>query len=433
MTYRCTFSPFNENAMLHTISFPLAALLAATLAHPVVGATGVPTNWVTSWYASPQPVWGADFILPTNIPLAIEGKTVREVVKVSAGGKRIRLLFSNRYGATPLDIGEVSVAIAQGGAAIVSGSATAVTFNGRRSVRVAAGAPMLSDPIAFTLAPLATVAVTTFYPARTPLTTFHWGDQQTAFVTDGKRTADTQLKRAVPIKGRLFLSGLLVDAAPSTRTVVALGDSITDGNGSTPDRHRRWPDLLAQRLAHAQVAVINAGISGGRVLTDHMGESAIARFDHDVLDQPGVDAVVLFMGINDIGWPGGPFAPREAPMTADRLIDGYRQLIARAHARKVRVIGATLLPFEGALQGTPFEGHFSPQKERIRQTVNQWIRSAGAFDAVVDLDAVLRDPQHPARLRPVYDSGDHLHPGDAGYRAIANAFDLTTLFGEQRP
>lgn len=120
-------------------------------------------------------------------------------------------------------------------------------------------------------------------------------------------------------------------------------------------------------------------------------------------------------------------------MTADRLIDGYRQLIARAHARKVRVIGATLLPFEGALQGTPFEGHFSPQKERIRQTVNQWIRSAGAFDAVVDLDAVLRDPQHPARLRPVYDSGDHLHPGDAGYRAIANAFDLTTLFGEQRP
>lgn len=410
----------------------LAAILAATLAIPAaVSASPASTeNWVTSWYASPQAVWSQDFILPTNIPSSLQGQTVREVIKVSAGGKRIRLVFSNRYGTTPLEIGEVRVAMSYDGAAIIRKTDTPVTFNGQRSVRIPPGSPMLSDPIPFELAPLRRVAVTSFYPAKTPLTTFHWGGQQTAFVATANVTGADQLKHESVIKGRLFLSALLVDAPAPTRTVVAFGDSITDGNGSTPDCNRRWPDFLAQRFARSNVAVVNAGISGARVLGDRMGENALARFDQDVLAQPGVTAVVLFMGINDIGWPGSPFAPQDPAMTADRLIGGYKHLIARARVRNVRVIGATLLPFEGALQGTPFEGHYSAQKERVRLAVNQWIRSSGAFDSVVDFDAVIRDPDHPARMRPVYDSGDHLHPGNAGYSAMANAFDLDMLFGK---
>lgn len=411
--------------------FPIAAVFALALVSTsgIAASPARTANWVTSWYASPQPAWDQDFILPTNIPSLLQGQTVREVIKVSAGGKQVRLMFSNRYGTTPLDIGEVRIAMSFDGPAIIRKTDTLVTFNGQRSVRVPAGAPVLSDPVAFELAPLRRVAVTSFYPAKTPLTTFHWGDQQTAFVVKGNLTSAAELRPDSAIKGRLFLSALLVDAPAPTRTVVAFGDSITDGNGSAPDGNRRWPDFLAQRFTRSNVAVVNAGISGARVLHDRMGEHAMARFEHDVMAQPGVKTVVLLMGINDIGWPGSPFGPHDAAMTADRLIDGYKQLIARARLRNVRIIGATLLPFEGALQGTPFEGHYSPQKERTRQAVNQWIRSAGAFDSVVDFDALLRDPDHPTRLRPVYDSGDHLHPGNAGYSAMANAFDLNMLFG----
>lgn len=418
--------------MRSRIRLPFAVILAATLAAPAAVSASPANieNWVTSWYASPQPVWNQDFILPTNIPSSLQGQTVREVIKVSAGGKRIRLVFSNRYGTAPLEIGEVRVAMSYDGPAIIRKTDTLVTFNGQRSVTIPPGSPMLSDPVPFELAPLQRVAVTSFYPAKTSVATFHWGDQQTAFVAKGNLTSAAELKHESVVKGRLFLSALLVDAPPSTRTVVAFGDSITDGNGSTPDSNRRWTDFLAQRLAGSNIAVVNAGISGARVLNDRMGENAMARFDQDVLAQPGIKTVVLFMGINDIGWPGSPFAPHDPAMTAERLIGGYQQLIARARIRNVRVIGATLLPFEGALQGTPFEGHYSPQKERLRQAVNQWIRSSGAFDGVVDFDALIRDPDHPARMRPVYDSGDHLHPGNAGYSAMANAFDLDMLFGK---
>jgi len=185
---------------------------------------------------------------------------------------------------------------------------------------------------------------------------------------------------------------------------------------------------LAQRLARLGIGVANAGISGARLLGDRMGANALARFEQDVLSQPGVETVIVLMGINDIGWPGSPFAPAAAQITADELIAGYRQLAAAAHARKLRIVGATMPPFEGALQGTPFEGHYSPAKDALRRAVNAWIRHGGAFDAVADFDAVTRDPQHPSRLLPACDSGDHLHPGDAGYRAMADALELRTLF-----
>jgi lysophospholipase L1-like esterase len=212
--------------------------------------------------------------------------------------------------------------------------------------------------------------------------------------------------------------------------VVAFGDSLTDGNGSTPGANRRWPDFLARRLAPQGVGVANAGISGARVWGDKMGVNAMARFDADVLSQPGVRTVVMMLGINDIGWPDSGFAPDDAPMTAARLTEGYRQLAEAARLRGVRIVGGTIAPYEGSLHGTPLSGHYNPAKDAVRREVNRWIRESGVFDAVVDFDAVLRDPAHPARLLPAYDSGDNLHPNDAGYQAMAQALDMATLFGD---
>jgi lysophospholipase L1-like esterase len=219
----------------------------------------------------------------------------------------------------------------------------------------------------------------------------------------------------------------MVEAAEKRRTVVALGDSITDGNGSTPDANRRWPDYLAKRLAPYGVGVANAGISGARLVSDGMGQNALARLEQDVLSQPGVSDVIVLLGINDIGWPGSPFAPKEAPMTLDRLTAAYRQLVSAAHVRGVRVSAATLPPFEGALEGTPFAGHYSLDKEQLRKRFNDWIRTAGVFDAVIDFDALLRAPANPQKIRKDFDSGDHLHPGDEGYRTMAEAIDITSF------
>ena len=408
----------------HLLAGAGLALAAAVPSH------AAPSNWVTSWFASPQPLWGADFILPTNVPAVLQGQSVREVAQLSAGGKAVRIVLSNRYGTQPLIVGEVRVALALQGAAAVDGSERAVTFGGKRSITVPAGAPAVSDPVEMAVAPLSRLAITSYFPQAAAVSSFHWGAQQTAYIVDGNATAARDIKPASLLKGRAFLSTVLVDAPTGVRTVVTFGDSITDGNGSTPDANRRWPDFLARRLAPAGIAVANAGISGARVLGDRMGVNALARFEQDVLSQPGVRVVIVLMGINDIGWPGSPFEPGAPSMKAEELTAGYRQLIAAAHARNARIVGATLLPFEGALRGTPVEGHFSPAKDAVRREVNGWIRSSGAFDAVVDFDAVTRDPQHPSRLLPAYDSGDHLHPGDAGYQAMANAISMRVLFGE---
>jgi lysophospholipase L1-like esterase len=405
-------------------SFPVGtAILACALS---LSASGAPV-WQTTWFAAPQLVWDSSFVLSTNIPAHLAGATVREIVRTSVGGKRVRVQLSNRYGNTPLDIGAVRIALAGEGSATVPASDRALTFNGRTAVIVAPGALVLSDPVEFIVGPLTRLAISSYFPAKTPLTTFHWGAQQTAFIGTGNVTQQARFKPAGQIKGRVFLTGVLVEAGPAARTVIALGDSITDGNGSTPDRNRRWPDALAQRLAGRGVAVINAGISGARLLGDKMGANALARFEQDVLAQPGAKTVIVLIGINDIGWPGSPFAPGERAVTAAELIAGYQQLITLAHVHQVRIVGATLPPFEGALAGTPFEGHYSAAKDQVRQAVNTWIRSADAFDAVIDMDAVLRDPARPSRMLPAFDSGDHLHPGDTGYQAMAGAIALESL------
>ena len=418
----------------HPFFLPVAAavaLAAVSIASPTYAQRPDAGDWIETWTASPQPIWDAEFFAPINIPRALRNQTVRQIAAISIGGNRVRVVLSNEYGSKPLVIGAAHVALAGSGSAIVAGSDRALSFEGHPSVTIPPGAPVISDPVDLTVAPLSNVAVSLFLPEQTPLTTFHWEGVQTAYISpEGNFVGDADMKADSTIKARLFLSGIMVEAPPNARAVVAFGDSITDGATSTPDANHRWPDVLARRLVQAggaPIAVLNEGISGARVLSDRMGVNALARFDRDVLSHPHADTVILMMGINDIGWPGCILAPHEPAPSADDIIDGYKQLIARAHLHGMRIIGATLTPFEDTFKGTPLEGYYNTDKERKRQAVNQWIRSSGAFDGVIDFDAVARDPNRPAHILAAFDSGDHLHPQDDGYKAMADSIDLKML------
>lgn len=406
----------------------MALTLATSLAVPFVVNAAEPSAWIGSWTASPQPIWGPDFAFPTNIPAMLQDQTVRQVARISLGGKRIRIVLSNEYGTQPLVIAAAHIALAAAGSAIVTGTDRPITFDGKSSAIVLPGAPLVSDPVDLSVRPLASVAVSVFLPKETQATTFHWDGRQTAYLVKGNQVAAKRIDTDTTTSARIFLSGIQVEAAAAAGAVVVIGDSITDGNGATIDANSRWPDFLAARLAPKHVAVLNAGISGARLLGDRMGANALARFDRDVLSQPQVKTVIVLLGINDISWPGTAFDPHGMMPSADALISGYRQLVTRAHARGVRVVGATLTPFEGALPGTPLDNYYQTYKDELRQKINAWIRTSGEFDAVIDFDALAKDPSHPTRLKPEFDSGDHLHPGDRGNQAMAEAIDLDELF-----
>ncbi|WDG55418.1 SGNH/GDSL hydrolase family protein [Pseudomonas chlororaphis] len=405
--------------------FSLPLIVTALLA---TGPALAQDNWLTTWMASPQPTWGNELPLPTRIPATLADSTVQQKLRVSVGGSRVRVVVSNEYGKQPLLIGAARVAAVEEAESIHASSGQVLTFGGEEQISIAPGETRTSDPVALAVQALGELRVSLYLPQPTPLTTFHWDGKQTAFISPGNQVDAQRLEGKEQVEARLFLSDIRVDAAPDSRALVVLGDSITDGNGSTLDSNRRWPDFLAQRLAAENIAVLNGGISGARLLEDGMGASARARFQRDVLSKPGVKSVVVMLGINDISWPGTAFAPN-APLPAlDKLIAGYRQLIDQAHRHNLRIIGTTLLPFEGALEGSIIEHYHSTQKEQLRQTLNQWIRTGQAFDAVIDFDQLTRDPRHPTRLLPLIDSGDHLHPGDAGNRAMAEGVDLKVLF-----
>lgn len=402
---------------LHAL-FSLPLIVTALLA---AGPALAQDNWLTTWMASPQPTWGNELPLPTRIPEALTDSTLHQKLRVSVGGSQVRVVISNEYGKQPLLIGAARVAASEGARQVLK-------FGGEEQVSIAPGETRTSDPAALVVPALGDLVVSLYLPQRTPLATFHWDGKQTAFISPGNQVNAQRLEGKEQVEARLFLSDILVDAPLDSRALVVLGDSITDGNGSTLDRNRRWPDFLAQRLASENIAVLNGGISGARLLEDGMGASALARFERDVLSKPGVKSVVLMLGINDISWPGTAFAPNAPLPSLDGLIAGYRQLIDQAHCHDIRIIGTTLLPFEGALQGSIIEHYHSAPKEQLRQALNQWIRTSQAFDAVIDFDQMTRDPQHPTRLLPQIDSGDHLHPGDAGNRAMAEGVDLKVLF-----
>ncbi|WMT13032.1 SGNH/GDSL hydrolase family protein [Serratia fonticola] len=418
------FSTVSSTMML-TVALTMGTSM---LAIPAGAAT---LSWVATWEASPQPVWGADFLFPTHIPTGLHNQTVRQVARISLGGARFRIVLSNTYGSQPLTVGKATVAHAQQDSAIAADSLRTVTFGGREAATILPGASLVSDPVALTFPALTQVAVSFYLPDATPMSTFHWDGRQTGWIAPGDQTTALALKvtdeSVQSTTARPLLVGIQVEAEQAARAVVVIGDSITDGATASLDQDSRWPDFLAARLAPHGVAVINAGISGARLLSDGMGVNALARLDRDVLAQPGVQSVIVMLGINDIAWPGTAFAPQSPRPTLDALTAGYRQLAEQVRARGLRVIGATLTPFEGALPGTQLDNYYHPDKDALRQQVNDWIRHSGAFDAVIDFDAVLRDPEHPTRMAPRFDSGDRLHPGDEGNRAMAEVVDLNAL------
>lgn len=406
--------------MTATALLALSGTAAASPASPASPVSPAP-HWVASWQASPQPVWGSDFLFPTLIPGQLQDQTFRQSARLSLGGPRLRVRLSNAYGTRPLKIGAASVAAHTGD------TPQPLRFDGQPGVVIAPGQDRLSDPLPLATADRQALQLDVYLPDPTPLQTFHWEGRQTSWIAPGDQHRLPALHGASSTTARLLLSGIEVEAAASARSVVVVGDSITDGATASLDQDQRWTDHLAARLAPEGVAVVNAGISGGRLLRDGMGESALGRFQRDVLDRPGVASVIVLIGINDISWPGTAFARTQARPSLAELQAGYRDLAQRAHARGLRILGATLTPFAGALPRTPLDDYYAADKDAQRRQLNAWLRTDSPFDAVIDLDAALRDPADPSRIAAAYDSGDHLHPGDAGNRAMAEAVDLEQI------
>lgn len=420
----------------------LAGCASATSANEALSVQ----KWVATWGAAPAPPVIINLPPPATTPAApgaappairpppglepvvLNNETVRNVVRISAGGQRIRLRFTNEFGAKPLAIGAASVSLADAAGAIVPNTTRVVKFGGKTSTVIAQGAPLFSDAIDLPVKALGTLSISVFFPEDAGACTCHTMGLQQAYVSaPGDFTAAAEFQPARTISARPFISGVDVEVKKGG-AIVAIGDSITDGAGSSAGANRRWPDRLAERLVKARLneawGVVNAGMSGNRMMMEGIGPSALARFDRDVLAQSGVAYVIVVEGINDLGVafgrrpPGGVGLPQSPQKpTADVLIHGYRQLIARAHARGVKVIGATIAPYQGA-------NYWSEEGEAERQAVNKWIRTGGEFDGIIDFDAALRDPSSPLKIADGKHSGDHLHGSDAGYEAAANAINL---------
>jgi lysophospholipase L1-like esterase len=411
-------------------------VLAILLCFGVIGAAkdrAEQEHWVPTWAAAPQ----QPLALVRRPPAAngnqqgalamepVKGfhdQTLRMIAHTSIAGRRVRIELSNAYGAMPLAVGGAHIALRSKDSAIVPDSDRALTFGGRPACKIPPGAVMLSDPVDLAVPKLGDIAVSLYLPNDTGSPTMHALGLHTTYISkSGDVTGAPAMNDAETSQSIYWLSRVDVLAPANAAALVTFGDSITDGATSTPDTDRSWPSYLARRLAAnprtANIAVINEGISGNRVLHDFVGTNALARFDRDVLSQPGVRWVMILEGINDIGFPARPGATPEDSITADDLIVGLKQMVDRAHEHGIKVIGCTLTPFSGA-------AYYSEIGENMRDAVNRWIRTGGAFDAVVDFDAATRDPENSKVFRAGYNTSDHLHPNDAGYKAMADAVDL---------
>jgi lysophospholipase L1-like esterase len=375
-------------------------------------------EWVGTWACSPQ------LVEPANRPPppGLAENTLRQIVHVSIGSDRLRVRFSNEFGVTPLTLTSVHIALPVADGSIKSETDKALAFAGQPSVSIPAGAMMISDPIDFNVAPETDLAIT-FRAGKVPDgITGHPGSRATSYLVIGDAVSSSVLTNPIKADHWYVLNGVDVVAKKPAAAVIIAGDSITDGRGSTTNGNDRWPDDLARRLlatkSTADVAILNHGIGGNRILHDRAGPNLLARFDRDVLVQPGVRWVIVLEGVNDIGTARKEATNEEQLTTAADLIAAFQQMIMRAHTHGLQIYGTTILPFGGSF-------YFSPSNEADRKTVNNWIRTSGAFDAVIDFDKITRDSENPDRLLSDYDSGDHLHPSVAGYHAMADAIPLS--------
>jgi lysophospholipase L1-like esterase len=372
--------------------------------------------WVIAWSAAPDSP-GSPF----------SNKTIRQVIRTSIAGTKVRLRFSNLFGSAPITIASVHLARHESGSAIKPKTGRPITFAGKATVVIEKGADVLSDDVAFPVTALEELAVSIYLPKAIESSTIHSTAIQTAYIARGNVAEKEIFLAGETDTSRFFLTDVEVAAKNNSRAFIVMGDSITDGVGSTEDKNSRWPDKLAERLQSGQafksIAVVNSGISGNRILNDgaepYLGPSGLKRFDRDVLDKPGIRWVLVFSGGNDISAARILGTPRDK-VSARQIIEGMKTLIARARQKGVKIFGATLTPKGGAKW-------FYPEGEKMRQEINNWIRTAKAFDGFVDFDQVIQDPGQPERMHPAYDSGDHVHPNDAGYKAMADAIDLAIL------
>jgi lysophospholipase L1-like esterase len=402
-------------------------LAVATVEAPAAGNPVAAGQWVNTWTSMPQLTEPGNMPPPpfTQDGLVMADTTLRQTVRVTIGGSNLRLRFSNAFGGAALPITAVSVAKPAGGQAGVSavepGSTRAVTFNRRPSTVIPVGAQMVSDPLGFRVAPRTNLTVTIYLAAGQASNniTSHPGSRTTSYLLAGNHVADADLPGAARADHWYFLSGVEAFAQRGAAGAVMLGDSLTDGRGSTTNGNDRWPDQLLDRLQASprtnDVAILNQAAGGNRVLNDGLGPNALARFDRDVLAQTEVEWLLVFEGINDIGTAEA--TPEAQQQVAADLIAAYEQFITRAHAQDIEVFGATLLPFGGNTGYDDAAG----TRETARQTVNHWIRTSHEFDALIDFDRAIRDPAAPRNILPAYDTGDHLHLNPVGYKAMADA------------
>jgi lysophospholipase L1-like esterase len=381
------------------------------------------TRWVGSWAAAQQ------LPEPQNSLAAedLRDATLRQVVHLSIGGTELRVRLSNRFGTAPLRLASVHIARPSRAGTIDASSEKPLTFSGRPDVSIPAGAEYISDPIAFPAGALSDLAITIYFDVAPAGQTGHPGSRATSYLAHGNMVSAAELPGARKVEHWYFVAEVDVSAPPQAAAIVTCGDSITDGHGAITDGNDRWPDVLAKRLegggsATQMLSVLNEGIGGNRLLLDGLGPNALARFNEDVIASAGVRYLIVLEGVNDIGMlsRNGEVPASQREEQVRRIIAAYEQMITRAHTHGIQVIGATILPFVGSEFYHP-----SPSTEADRQTINQWIRTPGHFDAVIDFDKVMRDPAHPERLLPALDSGDHLHPSPAGYVAMADAIPLT--------
>ena len=400
------------------LSRPLlaSAIFLFSLA-PATYAAAAPDHWVGTWAAAPLAAKNPSGTLGAE---GTDGTTLREIVHISLGGSTIRVVLTNEFGLEPLTVNAGSIAASAGGG-LIAGSTVPLTFNGSSTVTIPPGALIVSDPVPLKVAPLSDLAVSLYLPLQpaSQLTIHTFGDQ-TNYEVPGNAVTSTSLTTPKKFDSWEFLKGIDVEADADSNAIVTLGDSITDGAHSTPNKNLRWPDILAQRLQAnkktAKLGILNEGIGGNRILHDGAGPGALARFDRDVLSQTAVKYLVILEGINDIGHAARLNHPDDI-VTADDLIAGYSQMALRAHTHGIKVIGATLTPYVGA-------GYASPKGEAIRQALNQWIRTTKELDGFIDFDKATSDPSNPTVFSSTADSGDHLHPGDGGYKAMGESIDL---------